>query len=251
MSNWIVLGLRRGVLTTKYPHGRADMPERYRGRVVAKEDASRDDLVRGAAACLSGAVSLEERAPGVRMPRCFQCGQCRRVAPEAFSVTDDYELALVDEDVHVARQRLRRRAASFGRSIHVRHVDAGSDGSCEQELVALFNPFYDLNRLGIFLTPTPRHADLLVVTGVVTTAMAEPLKRTYEAMPEPKTIVAVGTAACSGSIFAGSPAVVGAVDRVIPVDVKIPGAPPAPLTILNGLWVALGRDVARAREGRS
>ncbi|BDE08243.1 hypothetical protein WPS_35190 [Vulcanimicrobium alpinum] len=106
---------------------------------------------------------------------------------------------------------------------------------------ALFNPYYDVTRLGIFLTASPRHADLLAVTGAVTGAMAEPLRRTYDAMPEPKVVVAVGTSAASGGIFAGSPGIIGAVERVIPVDIAIPGSPPPPLAIIAGLWLALGR----------
>jgi Ni,Fe-hydrogenase III small subunit len=163
-------------------------------------------------------------------------------------MTNDYELALMPPDLATTQERLARRAAALGKSIFVRHVDAGSDFSCDQEVHALFNPFYDLNRLGIFLTATPRHADILLVTGAVTFAMMQPLLRTFEAMPEPKLVVAVGTAASSGSIY-GNDAVVGPVDRVLPVDVKVPGAPPAPLSIMHGIWVALGRTPARAREG--
>ena len=163
-------------------------------------------------------------------------------------MTNEYELALMPPDLATTQERLARRAAALGRSIFVRHVDAGSDFSCDQEVHALFNPFYDLNRLGIFLTATPRHADLLLVTGAVTFAMRQPLLRTFEAMPEPKLVVAVGTAAASGSIY-GSDAVAGPVDRILPVDVKVPGAPPAPLSIMHGIWVALGRTPARAREG--
>lgn len=248
MSNWIGFGLRRGILTTRYPNGAAEMPDRFRGHVLALDGAAREELERGADACLSGAIVVDDRGAVARMQRCFQCGQCRRTAPAAYAITNDYEVALVCDDVEAARERLKARAAAFGRSIHVRHVDAGSDASCEQELVALFNPFYDLNRLGIFLTPSPRHADLLLVTGVVTHAMGDPLRAAFEAMAEPKGVVAVGTAACSGGIFADWGAVLGPVDRVIPVDVKVPGAPPAPLSILNGIWVALGRDRAHARE---
>jgi Ni,Fe-hydrogenase III small subunit len=132
----------------------------------------------------------------------------------------------------------------------VRHVDAGSDASCEQEIQALFNPFYDINRLGFFLTATPRHADILLVTGVVTTAMAGPLRETYDAMPDPRVVVAIGTAACSGSIFVTGEEVIGPVHEVLPVDVRIPGAPPSPLSIINGLWVAVGRATAHLAAPR-
>ena len=242
--NWIARGLRRGVLTTRYPQAPDAMPDRYRGRAVIREGAPERALELAAAACLSHAIELGD-VPRVNVERCFQCGECARVAPEAAQILNEFELAVVEGEPEAARLRLRDRVRSLGRSVMIRHVDAGSDASCEQEVQALFNPFYDVNRLGIFLTATPRHADVLLVTGVVTASMAEPLRITFDAMPDPRLVVAVGTAAASGSIFRSNDAVVGPVDQVIPVDVKVPGAPPSPLSIIHGLWVALGRTTAR------
>ena len=116
----------------------------------------------------------------------------------------------------------------FRRSLHVRHVDAGSCNGCESELQALNNPFYNLHRLGIFFTPSPRFADLLLVTGPVTYAMLEPLRATYEAMPEPRWVMAVGTCAVSGGIAGGGYACGNGLDGVLPVDVFLPGCPPNP-----------------------
>lgn len=245
MSNWIGRGLRRGIMTTTYPSGPDAMPERYRARPVISPGATSESLERGAAACLSRAIQLHGSGPNINMERCFQCGECARVAPEAFTFTNDFELALTGENVEAAREELRRRTETLGRSVHIRHVDCGSDASCEQELQAIFNPFYDVNRLGIFVTASPRHADILIATGVVTHAMAEPLRRAYAAMPSPKIVIALGSAACSGTIFADED-VAGPVDGFIPVDVKVPGTPPAPLTIIHGLWVALGHITARS-----
>ena len=128
----------------------------------------------------------------------------------------------------------------FRRSLHIRHVDTGSDGAVEQEIAALLNPYYDMQRLGLFFTASPRHADVLLVTGPVTKPMEGPLRRTYEAMPEPRVVVAAGTDACSGSIWT-EPEVLGGVDRVLPVDVYIPGDPPTPIALLHGLLLASGR----------
>ena len=128
----------------------------------------------------------------------------------------------------------------FRRSIHIRHVDAGSDGAIEHEIAALLSPYYDMQRLGLFFTASPRHADVLLVTGPVTRPMVEPLRVTYEAMPDPRIVVAAGTDACSGGIWAG-PEVLGGVDRVLPVDVYIPGDPPPPIALLHGLLLATGR----------
>ncbi|HEY7622228.1 MAG TPA: hypothetical protein VH834_20830 [Solirubrobacteraceae bacterium] len=129
---------------------------------------------------------------------------------------------------------------SFRRSIHIRHIDAGSDGAIEQEIAALLSPYYDMQRLGFFFTASPRHADVLLATGVVTRPMVEPLQLTYEAMPEPRIVVAAGTDACSGGIWSGDE-VLGGVDRVLPVDVYIPGDPPPPIALLHGLLLAAGR----------
>jgi Ni,Fe-hydrogenase III small subunit len=126
------------------------------------------------------------------------------------------------------------------RSIHVRHIDCGSDGSEEWEIQALWNHYYDIQRLGFFLTNAPRHADILLVTGGVTAPMRSPLERTWNVMPEPKALVAVGTDACSGGLAADGGLVAGGVDRVLAVDVYIPGSPPAPIAIMHGLLLATG-----------
>jgi Ni,Fe-hydrogenase III small subunit len=133
-------------------------------------------------------------------------------------------------------QSLDRTArARLGRSLSIRHVDAGSCNGCELEIHALANPFYDLERFGFHFVASPRHADVLTVTGPVTRNMREALQRTYAAMPAPKWVVALGGCALDGGCFAGSYAVVGGVSAVIPVDLHVPGCPPAPLDILKGL----------------
>src|SRR6476659_11196080 len=132
----------------------------------------------------------------------------------------------------VARRRL-------GRSLSIRQVDAGSCNGCELEIHALNNAFYDLERFGLRFVASPRHADVLLVTGPVTKNMREALERTYAATPDPKWVVAVGSCAADGGIFAGSYAVEGGVKDVIPVDLHIPGCPPAPRALLQGLLALL------------
>jgi Ni,Fe-hydrogenase III small subunit len=143
--------------------------------------------------------------------------------------------------------RLRERIQGrLGRSLHVRQVDAGSCNGCELEIGATTNPVYDLERFGIHFVASPRHADVLLVTGPVTRNMEIALRRTYDATPEPRVVVAVGACGCSGGIFGeGTYAAIGGVDRVVPVDVYIPGCPPRPQAILNGLLVAMGVREAR------
>ena len=154
---------------------------------------------------------------------------------------DDAALAELAAMVgHTARRRL-------GRSLSIREVDAGSCNGCELEIHALSNAYYDVERFGIRFVASPRHADVLLVTGPVTQNMREALERTYRATPDPKWVVAVGDCARDGGCFAGSYAVVGGVSAVVPVDLHIPGCPPSPMAILRGLVTlleAVDSDVA-------
>jgi len=133
----------------------------------------------------------------------------------------------------------RAARARLGRSLSIREVDAGSCNGCELEIHALSNAFYDLERLGLRFVASPRHADVLMVTGPVTKNMREALLRTYNAAPDPKWVVAVGACAANGGIFAGSYAVAGGVKDVLPVDLHIPGCPPTPKALLAGLLALL------------
>ena len=156
-----------------------------------------------------------------------------RPLTEAPPTPDDAALAeLAGKLDATARRRL-------GRSLSIREVDAGSCNGCELEVHALGNAFYDLERLGLRFVASPRHADVLTVTGPVTQNMREALQRTYEATPDPKWVVALGTCAADGGLFAASPAVVGGVSHVIPVDLHIRGCPPSPHDILKGLIALL------------
>ncbi len=129
----------------------------------------------------------------------------------------------------------------FGRSLAIREVDAGSCNGCELEIAALGGPHYDVERFGVHFVASPRHADCLLVTGPVARNMAEPLRRTWEATPDPKLVIAVGDCTRDCGIFRGSYAVVGAVGDIVPVDAIIPGCPPSPEAILAGVLAALGR----------
>lgn len=133
----------------------------------------------------------------------------------------------------------RAARARLGRSLSIRQVDAGSCNGCELEIHALNNAFYDLERFGLHFVASPRHADVLLVTGPVTRNMREALERTYNATPDPKWVIAVGTCAVDGGIFAGSYAVTGGVSEVVPVDLHIRGCPPTPTDLLRGLLAVL------------
>lgn len=139
----------------------------------------------------------------------------------------------------MARQIAVRARRLFGHSLHIREVDAGSCNGCELEISALSNPYYDMERFGLHFVASPRHADCLLVTGPVTRNMAEPLRRTYEATPDPKIVIAIGDCANNCGVFKDSYAVVGGVDKVIPVNVFVAGCPPEPADILRGILLAL------------
>jgi Ni,Fe-hydrogenase III small subunit len=163
----------------------------------------------------------------------------RRPVTEPAPAPDDARLAeLAAKLDRAARRRL-------GRSLAIREVDAGSCNACELEIHALNNAFYDLERLGLRFVASPRHADVLLVTGPVTKNMREALMRTYNATPGPKWVVAVGNCAVDGGIFAGSYAVTGGVDEVLPVDLHIRGCPPNPTDLLKGLLALLEPAVER------
>jgi Ni,Fe-hydrogenase III small subunit len=239
--------------TSSFPDGGADFPERFRGRPVFDPNACADGC-RGCAATLPSPVLIEgSSASGalrVDTGAClFSPDEAAACPAGALTFTNDYRLAastrggLVGEtgEVELARALDQRARALFGRSLRLRSVVAGSCGGCEAELVALGNVVFDLARFGVQFVASPRHADGLVVTGAVNTNMRGALLSTYEAVPEPKIVIAVGACAISGGPFRGGPEVANGVEGVLPVDLWIPGCPPHPLTILDGILRLLGR----------
>jgi Ni,Fe-hydrogenase III small subunit len=149
-------------------------------------------------------------------------------------------------------ERLGARIHSLlRRSLHIRHLDAGSCNGCDWEIQALLGPVYDIQRLGIDIVASPRHADLLLVTGSVTRHLEQAVLMTYEAMPEPRMVVAVGACACGGGVLQGSYCTAGGVPNVLPVDVFIPGCPPRPNALIHGLLVALERRVPKLESTRT
>jgi len=150
-----------------------------------------------------------------------------------------------DDALRVEADRLQREVLrTLGRALAIRAVDAGSCNGCELEIHALNNPYYNIEGLGIKFVASPRHADMLLVTGPVSRNMAEALRRTYDATPEPKLVVAVGQCGCDGGIFGESYASCGRVSNVVPVDVAVPGCPPPPIEILRGILTAVRRGRA-------
>jgi Ni,Fe-hydrogenase III small subunit/formate hydrogenlyase subunit 6/NADH:ubiquinone oxidoreductase subunit I len=199
---------------------------------------------------------------GINLDECVFCTLCEEVCPAgAAKMTHRFELAekergqlrksalVVDEDklpddadYELVCGELKEKIKKlFGRSLKIREVDSGSCNACDYEINALNNPVNDIERLGISFVASPRHADMLLVTGAATRNMQLALIKTYNATPDPKLVVAVGACACSGGIFRDTYAATGGIDRIVPVDVYIPGCPPRPQSIIYGILKALDR----------
>jgi Ni,Fe-hydrogenase III small subunit len=191
--------------------------------------------------CPTQALSRLDGQVMVDYRRCVHCYRCRYELPTPLSWREDYEWAAATDGSSPQRQF----AQKFGRSIHILVVDAGDCGACLREVKQLNNPYYNMHRLGFFITPTPRQADVLLVVGPVTEHMRVALQKTYDAMPAPKLVVAVGACALSGGVFGPSFVSEGGVAQVLPVDVEVSDQPP-PLAILHGLLVAVGRKMPAA-----
>jgi Ni,Fe-hydrogenase III small subunit/ferredoxin len=267
VSPWVLRGLRDGVVTTKWPARPDPFAESLRGPATVRDPRPRaaDGL---ASLCPAGAITVQPPGSSVRLDqgRCIVCGRCVAERPDVFGWSAGPasaaltrtglvvpEAAETGENLEAVRAGLRARTAALRRSVHIRHVDAGSDGAEEQEIQALLNPVYDVHRLGIFFTASPRHADVLLVTGAGARGMTEPLRRAHVAMPDPKIVIAVGTDAVSGGLASPSYATTGGIGATVPVDVWLPGSPPSPFSILHALllalgWTGLGRPGRGQRE---
>ncbi|MEI6781631.1 MAG: NADH-quinone oxidoreductase subunit NuoB [Verrucomicrobiota bacterium] len=270
-----------GVVTTDYPRTPAEVSSQARGRPQI-DFAKWRDARPAVAACPTGALACEDsgarRAVKLDLAKCTFCGLCAE-ADTAIRMTNACELAVRRKEDLIAtaqyelgpggaHQRLlghqlptinqrpspieavgaelqARVAKVLGRSLHIREVDAGSCNGCEIEIVGLNSPVYDIERFGIHFVASPRHADMLLVTGPVSRNMELALRKTYDATPEPRLVVAVGACGCSGGIFGQNYASLGGVDKVIPVDVYIPGCPPNPHALLHGILTAIGKLSAK------
>jgi Ni,Fe-hydrogenase III small subunit len=178
------------------------------------------------------------------MRSCIHCQRCRIGTAQPLEWRGDYEWTTIPAD----REGYELLPSAYRRSAHVMVVDAGDCGACLREVKQLNNPFYNMHRLGIFLTATPRAADVLLVVGPVSENMRVPLLKTYEAMPTPKRVLAVGTCAVTGGVFGRTFMSAGGAASVLPVDLEIPGDPPPPLAILHGLLVATGRKALAPKK---
>jgi Ni,Fe-hydrogenase III small subunit/Pyruvate/2-oxoacid:ferredoxin oxidoreductase delta subunit len=249
---------KQGHRTMRYPDGPPpELPERFVGRPVVDGAKCASDCDRCAAACPTDAITLEgpDRRPALDMGRCLFCRECESACPNgAIAFTRQHRLAascredlVVRDSVSRALVRLEETTRRiFGRSLKLRQVSAGGCGACEADVNVLGTLAWDIGRFGIQFVASPRHADGLLVTGPVSENMRKALEKTYQAVPWPKLVIAVGACAVSGGPYAGHPEVHNGAASVVPVDLFIPGCPPHPLTILDGLLDLLGRRTTSA-----
>jgi Ni,Fe-hydrogenase III small subunit/NAD-dependent dihydropyrimidine dehydrogenase PreA subunit len=246
--------VRTGKVTLPLPAG--DLPTPFRGMPVIGEAFRTGDAAAVCAkACVTDAIDPEKRT--IDLGRCVFCGLCEEACGgEGIRFSRDPHLPWGKRE-HLVLGGPERGAATappdlrslLGRSLHLREVSAGGCNGCDLEAQALGNPIFDLQRFGIDFVASPRHADGLLVTGPVSKNMREALVKTYEAIAEPRIVIAIGACAASGGIFRGSYAVEDGVGNILPVDLFIPGCPPHPLTLLYGILGFLGRSPEKIPKG--
>ncbi|MGA9839507.1 MAG: NADH:ubiquinone oxidoreductase [Thermoplasmata archaeon] len=247
MPSWIGQSIARGILTTRYPRDEATEGEVPPTGRPPQPVGGTSSLAAGIRSCPVGAITETTVDQG----KCIRCARC---LPKGFAFTGSVESAALSRETlrtgplpPSPRTQPVPPLVDLGPSVHVFMIDVGSCNACNLEVLALANPFYDSQRLGIFFTNSPRHADVLLIVGVPTREMVEPLRRAYDALPEPKAVMAVGACPISGGLFAGTPGVAGELEKIVSVDAFVPGCPPSPVNILDGLLRLSGRG-RRARE---
>lgn len=250
---WVLRGLRNGVVTTGYPR-RPDPAMTAGVHAVARPAEGAVWAPSMAALCPTDAIGHVGDRVTVDQGACIGCGRCIESGGGAFVWQDgsgDPSLTRGDlvvphieeteEALAALRAAIAARTRALRQSVHIRHVDAGSDGAAEWEILALTNPVYDVHRLGIFFTASPRHADLLLVTGVGTAGMTAPLARTLDALPRPAVVIAAGADAVSGGLVGPGYVRAGGIGALVGVDVWVPGSPPSPFALLQAILLAFGR----------
>jgi len=247
--------LKQGHRTIAYPAQAPALPERFRGLPIVDTSKCPDGCDECAEACPTNAITIDNQGLRLDLGRCLFCTDCMEACPEgAISYTRDYRLATRQRnDLLLQAQTLKLAEALdgtsrrlFGRSLKLRQISAGGCNACEADLNVLGTVVFDMGRFGIQFVASPRHADGVVVTGPVSENMRTALLDTYAAVPAPKLVIAVGACAISGGPFVDNPEVHNGCGSLLPVDLYIPGCPPHPFTILDGLLRLLGR----LEEGR-
>ena len=250
MIDVVLARLQQGHRTIAYPAQEPTLPDRLRGLPVVDQAKCPQGCRECADACPTDAISFGDKGLRLDLGRCLFCTDCMEACPQdAIHYTQEYRLATSTRgDLVLEGQMLERAKALdekslrlFGRSLKLRQVSAGGCNACEADLNVLSTVVFDLGRFGIQFVASPRHADGIVVTGPVSENMRTALLTAYAAIPAPKFVIAVGACAISGGPFIDNPEVHNGCGSIVPIDLYIPGCPPHPMTILDGLLRLLGR----------
>ena len=248
MLNILSTRWQQGHRTIAFPKGQPTLPDRFRGLPVVDQSKCLAGCRECAAACPTDAIAINETGLKLDLGRCLFCTDCVEACPQqAIRYTQDYRLAanrredLVLPAFKLAQALDDKARRLFGHSLKLRQVSAGGCNGCEADVNVLSTVVFDLGRFGIQMVASPRHADGLLITGPVTENMRLALEKTYAAVPVPKIVIAVGTCAIAGGPYINHPEVHNGVGGIVPVDLFVPGCPPHPLTILDGLLRLLGR----------
>ncbi|MFQ5496650.1 MAG: NADH-quinone oxidoreductase subunit NuoB [Nitrosopumilus sp.] len=240
-----------------------DISEKFRGKITLEPDKDfvlNDQIGKNLEKiCPTSAISYKNNDNSISLDtgKCIFCGDCQQELPELIKISNNFDTAKKRKNEllqtfsdsvpfgktfdELGKDLKNKIDKTFGRSLAIREIDAGSCNGCEIEISALNNPIYDIAQFGIHFVASPRHADILLVTGPASKNMEKALKIAYDATPEPKMVIAVGACACSGGMFGKNYATTGGIDSIVPVDVFIPGCPPRPQALIYGIMMALDK----------
>ena len=245
VKSWIFHGISNGILTTKYPAAKPTHDE-IPIRSISPSETAESDWIKGKNKCPTGAIQFQPKKH-IDLGRCIYCRRCESAGfmfqkedRTSNAVQQTRILSTGSSDKKIIEE-FERKCKVFRKSFHILMIDVGSCNACNLEVLNLSNPYYDISRLGIFFTNSPKHADALIVVGALNKAMTEVLKNTYESIPEPKMVISIGACAISGGIFQDTESFVSPIEDVIPVDAAVPGCPPTPIQILEGLLLCTGK----------
>ena len=250
MIKALMARMRQKHRTIRWPDREPAMPDRFRGRPEIERARCPADCRDCVESCPTGAIERTGTGPQIDLGRCLFCADCvQACAHGALRFTQDYRLAArergdmvwAEGEYRLARALDDKSRRLFGRSLKLRQVSAGGCNGCEADMNVLSTVVFDMGRFGIQFVASPRHADGLLITGPVTANMLLALRKTYEALPPPKLVIAAGACAISGGPYIGRPEVHNGATELLPVDLYIPGCPPHPMTTLDGLLRLLGR----------